>query len=212
LSTIAGVTATTLFVIFKKSAQKYVDEKAKNLATIEDTEKITNEVEKVKSDYLQRSHAWKQIFELEYAVLKDVWSATCDFQAHGRSLRPLFDRLPNEKDKQKETFEERYKKYIDTAMSFQNTVIKNQPFIPVHVYEACMSLRKIVIELQVDFELSLNESSNHDPDWSKINECGKKLDKEMDELNNAIRKHIYGKMNGAEQLHSVRLASRAADA
>ncbi len=59
----AGTISAILFVIFRNSAQKYVDEKAKNLATIEDTAKITTEVEKVKAGYLQRSHAWKQIFE-----------------------------------------------------------------------------------------------------------------------------------------------------
>ena len=48
IGAISGVIAIGLFAIFRKGAQKYVDEKAKNLATIEDTQKITNEVEMVK--------------------------------------------------------------------------------------------------------------------------------------------------------------------
>ena len=199
IGVIAGIVASILFVIFRKSAQRYVDEKAKNLATIEDTEKITNEIEKVKADYLQRSHAWKQIFEFEYGVLKEVWKATWDFQAHARSLRPLFDHLPEDHEKQREVFLERYKKYSETVELFREAVIKNQPFMPVHVYEACMSLRELVIELQVDFEISLNERHKHNPDWRKINECSKKLDERIENLNISIREHIYGKMKGAKQ-------------
>lgn len=196
ISLIAGIVASILFVIFRNSAQKYVDEKAKNLATIEDTQKITNEIEKVKTDYLQRTHAWKQIFEFEYSVLKEVWSATWDFQAHARSLRPIMDHLPEDPEKRKEVFIERYNKYSETVNLFRNSVIKNQPFMPVHVYEACMSLREVVIELQVDFEMSLND--RHEPDWRKINECSKKLDERIENLNVSIREHIYGKMKGAE--------------
>ena len=196
ISTIAGVVAIILFVVFKNSTQKYVDEKAKNLATIEDMEKITNEVEKVKTDYLQRSHAWKHIFEYEHAVLKEVWSATWDFQAHARSLRPIFDHLPEDAEKEKAVFAERYKKYAETGNKFRDAVIKNQPFMPVHVYEACMSLREVVIELQVDFEMSINDTTR--PDWKKINECSKKLDERIENLNVSIREHIYGKIRGAE--------------
>ncbi len=198
ISILAGIVASILFVIFRKSAQKYVDEKAKNLASIEDIENITNEIEKVKADYLQRSHAWKQIFEFEYAVLKEVWSATWDFQAHARSLRPMFDHLPEDSEKQREVFVERYNKYSEAVNVFRDAVIKNQPFMPVHVYEACMSLREVVIELEVDFEMSLNERNKLDPDWRKINECSKKLDEKIDNLNVSIREHIYGKMKGAE--------------
>ena len=48
LGRLSGIVAIVLFFIFRKGAQNYVDEKAKNLATIEDTAKITQEVEGVK--------------------------------------------------------------------------------------------------------------------------------------------------------------------
>jgi len=200
IGNIAGVVACILFVFFRKGAQKYVDEKAKNLATIEDTEKITKEVEKVKAEYLQRSHAWKQIFEKEYSLLREVWNATWEFQSTARSLRPLFDRLPEDKEKQKIVFTERYERHINAANSFIDFIYKNRPFIPPHVYETCLSLRRLVIELQVDFEMSFKDNNDNDQtNWDRINECSKKIDIELDELNNVIRNHIYGKMNGAEQ-------------
>jgi len=171
---IAGIIATALFVIFRNSAQKYVDEKAKNLATIEDTKKITNEIEAVKTEYIQRSHAWKHIFEFELEVLKDVWKATWDLQAYARSLKPIFDHLPEDKEKEKEIFIERHKKYSEKVEVFREVVIKNQPFMPPKVYDSCMELRKVVVELQVDFEMSMNERNEYSPDWKKIHECGKK--------------------------------------
>ena len=195
---IAGVIASVLFVIFRNSAQKYVDEKAKNLATIEDTKRITDEIERVKTEYVQRSHAWKQIFEFELEVLKDVWKATWDLQAYARSLRPIFDHLPEDKEQEKKVFIERHKKFSEKVEAFREVVIKNQPFIPPHVYKSCMDLRSVVVQLQVDFEMSLNERNKYNPDWNKIHECGKKLDQEIENLNISIREHIYGKIDGAE--------------
>lgn len=192
IGSIAGVVAAILFVIFRKGAQKYVDEKAKNLATIEDTEKMSKEVERVKTDYLQRSHAWKYIFEYEYKVLKDVWDATWDFQANARSLRPMWDHLPEDPDKKKAVFIERYNKYSETVNKFKDAVIKNQPFMPTHVYEACMLLRETVIELEVDFEMSINDDIS--ANWKKILECGKIIDDKIENLNVSIREHIYGKL------------------
>ena len=58
ISLIASGVASVLVFVFRKGAQKYVDEKAKNLATREDIGKITNEIERVKTEYIQRSHAW----------------------------------------------------------------------------------------------------------------------------------------------------------
>jgi len=192
IGAISGLIALGLFAIFRKGAQKYVDEKAKNLATIEDTQKITDEVEKVKTNYQQRSHAWKQLFEHEYSILKDVWDSTWEFQAHARSLRPMFDHLPEDPEKEKDVFRKRYDRYAEAVEVFKDSVIKNRPFIPTHVYEACMSLREVVIELQVDFEMSFNDK--HKADWKKIHDCSKKLDTHIENLNMSIREHIYGKI------------------
>lgn len=191
ISAASGAIALGLFVIFRNSSQKYVDEKAKNLATIEDTQKITDEIEKVKANYLQRSHAWKYLFELEYSILKEVWGSTWEFQAHAKSLRPIFDNLPQDPEKAKDVFKERYEKYGKTVETFKDSVLKNKPFIPPHVYDSCMSLRNLVVELQVDFEMSFHDSK---PDWRKINECNQKINTQLENLNMVIREHIYGKI------------------
>lgn len=189
---IISIITVSLFIIFKNSAQKYIDEKAKNLATIEDIQKITNEVEKVKSNYQQRSHAWKQLFEYEYAILKEVWTATWEFQEHAKSLLPMIDKLPNDLQKRKNVLNERYKKYSEALDSFKDSVLKNQPFIPVYVYEVCMPLREVVIDLYIEFEMS--HDGQHKPDWKKVRDCIKELDGHLDKLNMAIHEHIYGKI------------------
>jgi hypothetical protein len=196
IGSLAGIAAVALFLIFRKGAQRYVDEKAKNLATLEDTERITEEVERVKATYLQRSHAWKQIFEKEYSLLRDVWNSTWEFQATARSLRPISDLLPEDVEEQKTVFRKRYESHGGAVNAFRDLVIKNRPFIPPHVYESCLSLRTTVIQLQVNFEMSFDGEIK--PDWEKIVKCGRDLDDQLEKLNTAIRNHIYGKIDGAE--------------
>ena len=198
IGVVIGAITSILFIIFRNSAQRYVDEKAKNLATIEDTKKITTEIERVKTEYIQRSHAWKHIFEFEHEVLKGVWKTTWDLQAYARALMPTLDHLPENEEKQKNIFLQRYEKYSEKVRAFEEEVIKTQPFIPPQVYKSCMDLKKIVIQLQTDFEMSLNERNRHDPNWEKIHECNKKLEQEIENLNTSIREHIYGKINDLE--------------
>ena len=194
---ISGSIALGLFYIFRKGAQKYVDAKAQNLATIEDIAKITGEVEAVKATHIRQSHAWKWIFEKEYEILRNVWDSTWEFQATARSLRPMMDQLPEDKEKQKEVFIKRHGVHIESVQKFQEMVIKNQPFIPPVIYEKCLELRSIVIELQVDFEMTFD--SRHEPDWKKIFDCGRRLDEKLDELNVAIREHVHGVIQEAQQ-------------
>ena len=75
LGSVAGVVALGLLFIFRKGAQRYVDEKAKNLATIEDAAKITREVEGVKALHLRQSHAWKWVFEKGSTTFCSVFGA-----------------------------------------------------------------------------------------------------------------------------------------
>ncbi|VGO11838.1 hypothetical protein PDESU_00385 [Pontiella desulfatans] len=193
----AGYIAIALFFIFKNGAQKYVDEKAKNLATIEDTGKITNEVENVKSQFHRQSHAWKWVFEKEYEILKDVWNSSWEFQAAARSLRPMMDFVPEDDEEKKKMFEDRYKTYIDSANEFKDVVYKNKPFIPPVVYETCLSLKDIVSDFQIDFELSYIQKLRG-PDWKRLTESVEKLNSTLDELNDNIREHVHGNLNAAQ--------------
>jgi hypothetical protein len=184
-----GLIAIYMVNVFRKSAQTYVDEKAKNLATIEDTAKITSEIEGVKSRFDIASHVKKQVFEKEYEILQQVWQSTWEFQALARSLRPIMDYLPENKEERKVVFEKRYKKYTESVQGFRDAVIKNKPFMPQHIYEICLSLRELVISVQVEFEQSFEDDSR--VNWKEIENCGNKLDAKLDELSNEIRNVIY---------------------
>ncbi len=192
ISPIASTIAVVLSIIFKKSAQVYVDEKAKNLATLEDTAKITQEIESVKSQYSQKSHAWKWVFEKEYEILNEVWKSTWEFQFAARSLRPIMEFLPQDNADKKEVFRTRRQLYNNSVVNFRDIVLKNKPFIPASVYDTCISLREIVIDLKVDFEITFN-NEQPEPNWQKLHEKGKQLDKKLEELNEQIRAHIHGK-------------------
>jgi len=202
MGSLSGIVAIVLFFIFRKGAQNYVDEKAKNLATIEDTAKITQEVEGVKNLYHRQSHAWKWVFEKEYEILRRVWDSTWDFQATARSLRPIMDRLPQDEEEKRKVFQERYKYHGDAVNAFRDVVLKNKPFIPPNVYEECLELRKLVVDLQVDFEMSFEKDER--ADWKMIHEHGKKLDDKLEELNVKIREYVHTKMYDAQQSQSSR--------
>lgn len=192
-----GYIAIVLILIFRKSAQKYVDKKAENLATIEDTAKITKEVEDVKSKYSRESHAWKWVFEKEYDLLKDVWNSSWEFQAAARSLRPMLDFLPEGEEEKAKVFQERYDTYMNAAETFKDEVYKNKPFIPPSVYEVCFELKDIISDFQVDFEMS-DIQKLCGSDWEKKIDSLKKMNSTLDELNNQIRTHIHGKIKDAQ--------------
>jgi hypothetical protein len=197
IGSISGILAMVLFVLFRRSAQKYVDAKAINLASIEDTGKITEEIEAVRSLYLQQSHAWKWIFEKEYDILEKVWKTTFELQSAARSLRPILDHLPENKDEQKKVYLIRYETYANAANGFRDVVFMNKPFIPPNVYDICIELRNTVADLQVDFEMTLCQI--RDPNWDKINNAQKKLDEHLERLNQSIRNHVHGKITEAQQ-------------
>ncbi|MBN1515550.1 hypothetical protein JXA32_03165 [Candidatus Sumerlaeota bacterium] len=193
----SGAIALWLVYVLRKSAQEYIDEKAKNLATREDIGRITAEVEAVKANYLRQTHAWKWIFEKEYEILRNVWDSTWELQATVRSLKPLWDHLPENKEEKMEEFRKRYNDYIKTVQKFQDMVMKNRPFIPPVIYETCLELSSIVGVLQNDFMSSFTPP--YYSDCKKILDCGRKLEKKLDELNQAIRKHVHGVIQDAQQ-------------
>jgi hypothetical protein len=169
------------------------------LATVEDIAKITQEVEGVKALHLRQSHAWKWVFEKEYEILKLVWDSTWEIQATARSLRPIMDQLPQDEEKKKSVYLERYKCHVNALNAFKDVVLKNKPFIPSSVYENCLELRSLVIDLLIDFEMSFRDDEQ--PDWKLIRECSKKIDDKLEELNLSIREHVYTKISNAQQTH-----------
>jgi hypothetical protein len=185
-----GYVAVALILIFRKSAQKYVDKKAENLATIEDTAKITQEVESIKSQHLRQSHAWKWIFEKEYLVLEQVWRASWEIQNSARAVRPNFDSVPADPDEAKKEYKERSVKYSEAVELFLNIIIKQRPFIPPSIYETCEQIQDSVIKLKNEFEKTFRGVDER-IEWKTIREQGVKLEDLMAQLNNSIRQHIH---------------------
>jgi Txe/YoeB family toxin of Txe-Axe toxin-antitoxin module len=87
--TVGGIASPALLISFRSSAQKYTDKKAENLATIQDTGKITDQVERIKSDYQMWFQASRFVYENEYTLLKEVWKESWELQAKARSLTPV---------------------------------------------------------------------------------------------------------------------------
>lgn len=172
--------------------KSYFDEKSKNLATQQDIKDITIKVEKVKTDYINQSYAWKKFFDFELENLKNVWNACWELQSSARSIRPIFDNIPQGKKEQEDLYFKRYKKYIENMNLFIDIVIKNRPFIPPEIYTSGLEVRTLASSLAIDFEMCLTEISK--PDYKTIVKTNKELETKINELNEQIRNYIYVKL------------------
>jgi hypothetical protein len=194
--TVGGVVSPALLIAFRSSAQKYTDKKAENLATIQDTGKITDQVERIKSDYQMWFQVSRFVYENEYTLLKEVWKESWELQAKARSLTPVFDRTSSDEAERKKELTQRYDAYAKQVNHFKAAVIKNKPFLPREVYSSCEKIWRIVASLQVIFEMSFKGIK--DPDWAKVETNGKELDDELEVLCQAIRRRVFDRPSWLE--------------
>ena len=194
--TVGGIASPALLIALRSSAQKYTDKKAENLATIQDTGKITNQVERIKSDYQMWFQASRFVYENEYTLLKEVWKESWELQARARSLTPVFDRTSSNEEERRKELAQRYALYVEQVNHFKAAVIKSKPFLSTEVYSSCDIIWRIVVSLQVVFEMSFQGIRN--PDWEKVEANGKELDDELEVLCQAIRRRVFDRPSWLE--------------
>lgn len=187
--TAGGIASPALLIAFRSSAQKYTDKKAENLATIQDTGKITDQVERIKSDHQMWFQVSRFVYENEYTLLKEVWKESWELQAKARSLTPVFDRTSSDEEERRKELALRYKAYAQQRDRFRTAVVKNKPFLPTEVYSSCEIIQRIVASLQVIFDMSFQGIKS--PDWAKVEANGKELDNELEVLCQAIRRRVF---------------------
>lgn len=187
--TIGGIASPVLILIIRSSAQKYTDKKAENLATIQDTGKITDQVERIKSDYQMWFQVSRFVYEREYALFGEVWKESWELQSKARSLTPVFDRVPEDKAERKEELIKRYESYAEQVNNYKTAVVKMKPFIPKDVYCSSYRIWEIVVSLQVMFTMSFQGVK--EPDWLKVEESCKKLEIELEQLCQEIRNCVF---------------------
>lgn len=196
VGTVGGIASPALLIAFRSSAQKYTDKKAENLATIQDTGKITDQVERIKSDHQMWFQASRFVYENEYALLKEVWKESWELQAKARSLTPVFDRTSSDEAERRKELALRYDAYVQQVNRFKAAVIQIKPFLPREVYSSSDKIWRIVASLQVIFEMSFQ--GIRDPDWEKIEANGKELDDELEVLCQAIRSRVFDRPSWLE--------------
>lgn len=189
--TTGGIISPLLLAAFRSSAKRYTDKKAENLATVQDIGRITDKVERIKTDYQMQFQASRFVYENEYPLLKEVWKECWELQAKARSLTPIFDRSPADETERRAVLSTRYQEYVTQVELFKTSVIKNKPFIPLSVYSVCLELWRLVVPLQVTFEMSFQ--GVREPDWTEIERCGKVLDEKLELLSDAIRECVFNR-------------------
>jgi hypothetical protein len=184
-----GIAGISLF--FKS----YISEKLKYMATSQDISKITTKIENIKADYLNQTYAWARFFDFEFEHVKAVWDASYDLQIKARGLNPIIEVRTPDEEARKEDLRNRYREYRESIYQFQNKVFKNQPFIPIDIYEASQKIMVMIIPLGVEFEIQ--QQHDREPDWVKIVETNTKIDEQITQFCNQIRDYIYNKVGSA---------------
>lgn len=195
MDTIMELVILAVLAILGFFSQHYISEKLKNLATSQDISKITAKVESIKADYLNQTYAWSRFFDFEFEHVKAVWDASYDLQISARSLTPIIEVTTSDEETRKEALNNRYREYRESISQFRNKVFKNQPFIPIDLYEASQKIMVMIIPLGVEFEIQQRKS--REPDWMKIVKINTKLNEQITEFCNQIRDYIYNKVGSA---------------
>ena len=131
------------------------------------------------------------------ATSQDISKITTkiDLQIKARSLNPIIEVGTPDEEARKEDLRNRYREYRESIYQFQNKVFKNQPFIPIDIYEASQKIMVMIIPLGVEFEIQ--QRQDREPDWMKIVEINTKINEQIDKFCNQIRDYIYNKAGSA---------------
>jgi hypothetical protein len=138
--TVRGIASPALLIAFRSSAHKDTDKKAENLATIHDTGKITDQVERRKSGYQMWFQASRFVYENENALLKGVWRESWVLQAKARSLTPVFDRTSSDEAERRNEHTQRTGAYAKQVNHLKVAVIKNKYFLSIEIYSSCEAI------------------------------------------------------------------------
>src|SRR5215213_11200962 len=116
--------ACAAILALRSFVPKYVEEKAKNLATKEDIEDITAsiervrsqhtaELERVRSDLNRALNVHKLQYETELKTYEQIWVDLVDVQRAALSLRPVVDTLPHDEAEKQRVMQKRLETFGD---------------------------------------------------------------------------------------------------
>jgi hypothetical protein len=142
----------------------YIAEKAKNLATVEDTRAITRAVEEVRAEQAQklerlRSELVTQVnassfrYQREFEILTELSSRAIQLARAANSLRPMLD-SHDPKESEEDRTKRRLESFNDASWALRSFISERRPFFAEHVYEAAMALDSLTYSEAVEYQMA----------------------------------------------------------
>lgn len=177
----------------------YFHEKAKNLATKEDVQQITEAVESVKNKFeqdnerlrhsLERSnHVTKFQFEKEYDLYREMWASLVDLKRTSLSLRPVMDFI-DPKESAEERKKNRLNKFADAYEKTVDVAEKSRPFYPAAIWLELRKLLDIAHKEAVGYRHQ-DEGRNWEKYWGDAQAAQKAILEQIDVVSVAMRDRL----------------------
>jgi hypothetical protein len=176
-----------LNLIVNKLLSAYFTKKGENLATREDIEGITEKVEEVKStfardmellkiDLQQRSHMQGAVFDKEFTVLSEVWSAVADLRAVTLALMEI--EPDGSEPAAVDTRRARLNRFNEAYSALAKEVLRNKPFYVLTIFTSLEDLLIRTKEFSFDYDVKYG--------WSRSDR--QTIGGKFDEIINAVER------------------------
>lgn len=136
---VVGGVAWLIFVV-SKSLPAYLTEKGKNLATKEDINQLTSQVELIRSQFFQVNTVHKVQFEAEFQAYQTLWASGHEAEvAHIRCRSLIVDSADDAK-----------LEFGISQLAYSQMLIRYEPFIPNAVWLSFKALDELFIDAKID--------------------------------------------------------------
>ena len=177
----------------------YLKRKGENIATKEDIENITDQVESVRLQYSSqlasikaeigsKLHIHQVRYENEYAILTDLAEKLIMLRDAAKALRPEMDYMDPE-ETEDERRRKRLKQYFDDARKLYYAMETKRPFYPENIYEVLQELDRATWAEAVQYR-NRRQSQGQGYDskyWQQAAENAANISKLADEALGVIR-------------------------
>lgn len=104
-------------------------------------QKLELEIEHYHTQSDEFTFVTKLQFETEFKVYQVLFEKLYDFGVNTANLFPILDQIPQNEDKVREMYKERYKDYCSAYNVFSAVLEQNAPFLPKTIYDRFVELR-----------------------------------------------------------------------
>lgn len=199
---ITGLAGLIAGLIISRFVPSYFGAKGKNLATKEDIEGITRQIESVKHSYatqleITRAQLTGQLathghrYQREFTILESLTRKLVDVRDHAAVLRPVLDQIPADKTPEQVRWE-RINALWQAQRRLNRLSERARPFYPGEIYDSIQALEGVARTERIKF--TYHSPENHPEGfsgyWSDAEKTQEKLKEATDVAINKIRDRV----------------------